>query len=181
MNGTELIKSNFHDRLIGLTITSDLKCDRYIMKVAKNTSKMIGSFYRSREYSSPSSIPYLNKSLTTEYCCHMWAICISRRSLSINYVQWWFISLAGSDLYATLQTLIAVMLLAFTSDIVNFIGDVQMNFNLSSLHFMFSNVRLDTLMTALNTLTSSKFLNPIANFTMQASSHELSNYGAHYR
>ena len=173
MNGTELIVSNFHD----LTITSDLKWVSYIMKVAKNASKMIGSFYRSREYLSSSSIPYLNKSPTMEYCCHMWAD-VSRHSLSSNdYIQRRLISLVGADLYATLQTLITVMLLAFLSDIVTFMGNVQMNFNLLSLHFVFSNVTRYSNACAKQT----HFLQiPITNFMMQASSHEPQNYGTHY-
>ena len=44
MNGTGLVESNSHDRLLGLTLTSGLKWDNYIFKVAKNASKMIGSF-----------------------------------------------------------------------------------------------------------------------------------------
>ena len=76
MNGTGLVESNSHDRLLGLTLTSGMKWDNYILKVAKDASKMIGSFYRSHKYLSPSSILYLYKSQippTMEYCCHVWA------------------------------------------------------------------------------------------------------------
>ena len=76
MNGVELAESNSHNRLLGLTLTSDLKWDTYIRKIAKNASRMIESLYRSKQYLSPSSILYLYKSQirpTMEYCCHIWA------------------------------------------------------------------------------------------------------------
>ena len=155
------------------------------MKVAKNASKMVGSFYRSRKYLSPSSILYLYKSQirsTMEYCCHVWTGASERSLSSLDSVQRRLLGLVGLDLYATLQPLlIAVMLLAFPSYIVTFMGNAQTNLTLLYLHFVFSNVRLATLMTVLNALTSSKLLMPTTNSTKQASSHEPPNCGTPYR
>ena len=83
MNSVELARSNSHNQLLGLTLTSELKWDTYISNIAKNASRMVGSLYCSKKYLSPSSIFYFYNSqirLTMEYCCHIWAGA-SQRSL----------------------------------------------------------------------------------------------------
>ena len=77
------------------------------MNVAKNGSKIVESFYRSRKYLSP-SILYLYKSQirpTMEYCCHVWTGASQRSLSSLDSVQRRLLGLIGPDLYATLQPL----------------------------------------------------------------------------
>ena len=108
MNGVDLVESDSHDRLLGLTLSSDLKWDTYIARIAKNASKMVGSFYRSRNFLSPSSILYLYKSQirpTMEYCCHLWAGASHRSLSALDSVQHRLKGLVGPDLYSTLQPL----------------------------------------------------------------------------
>ena len=62
MNGESLDEQQSLDRLLGLKFTSNLKWSSYIRDVAKDVSKMIGSFFRSRRYLTPQSILYLYKS-----------------------------------------------------------------------------------------------------------------------
>ena len=94
-----------HNRLLGLTFTSDHKWDTYISNIAKNASRMVGSLYRSKKYLLPSSILYLYKSQirpTMEYCCHIWAGASQRSLSSLDSVQRRLLGLIGSDLYSTL-------------------------------------------------------------------------------
>ena len=108
MNDVELEEKSCLDRLIGLKLTSDLKWNAYIVEVAKNVSKMIGSFYRSKKYLTPESILYLYKSQIRpkmEYCCHIWAG-YSSTSLSIlDRLQRRIKGLIGDELFSTLHTL----------------------------------------------------------------------------
>ena len=104
MNGVDLVESDSHDRLLGLKLTTDLKWDSYITRIAKNASKMVGSFYRSRKYLSPSSILYLYKSQirpTMEYCCHIWAGASQRSLSSLDSVQKRLLGLVGKNIIAS--------------------------------------------------------------------------------
>ena len=98
MNDVDLVESDSHDRLLGLKLTTYLKWDSYITWIAKNASKMVGSFYRSREYLSPSSILYLYKIQIRprmEYCCHIWAGASQRSNSSLDSVQRRLLELVG--------------------------------------------------------------------------------------
>ena len=59
MDGSSLSEAPCFDRLLGLEFTPDLRWNTYIRSVAKATGKMVGSFYRSRKYLTPSAMLYL--------------------------------------------------------------------------------------------------------------------------
>ena len=67
-------KSSF--RLLGLSFTSKLDWESYIISIAKDVSKNISAFLRSMTFLSPESVLYLYQSTIrpcVEYCCHVWA------------------------------------------------------------------------------------------------------------
>ena len=66
-------KSSF--KMLGLTFSSKLDWDSYIISIAKTASKKIGSLIRSMNFFSPEAALYLYKStirLYMEQCCHVW-------------------------------------------------------------------------------------------------------------
>ena len=68
-------KSSF--KMLGLTFSSKLDWDSYIISIAKIVSKKIGALIRSLKFLSPLVALYLCKSTIRpcmEYCCHVWAI-----------------------------------------------------------------------------------------------------------
>ena len=74
MNGSVEEKSSF--KMMGLTLSSKLDWDSYIISIAKTTSKKIGAVIHSMKFISPEITLYLSKStihLRMEYCCHIWA------------------------------------------------------------------------------------------------------------
>ena len=67
-------KSSF--KMLGLTFSSKLDYDSYIISVAKTASKKIGALICSTKFLSPENSLYLFKSTALpcmEYCCHVWA------------------------------------------------------------------------------------------------------------
>ena len=67
-------KSSF--KMLGLTFSSKLDWDSYIISIAKTASKRIGALIRSMKFLSPEVALYLYKSTIRpcmEYCCHVWA------------------------------------------------------------------------------------------------------------
>ena len=67
-------KSSF--KIVGLTYSSKLDWDCYIISIAKNASKKIGALIWSMEFLFPEVALYLYKSTRCrcmEYCCHVWA------------------------------------------------------------------------------------------------------------
>ena len=61
---------------MGLTFSSKLDWDSYIISIAKTASKKIGALIRSMKFLSPEVALYLYKSTIhpcMEYCCHVWA------------------------------------------------------------------------------------------------------------
>ena len=67
-------KSSF--KMLGLTFSSKLDWDSYIISIAKTASKKIGALIRSMKFLSPEVALYLYKSTIhpcMEYCCHIWA------------------------------------------------------------------------------------------------------------
>ena len=62
MDNKQLDESNILDKLLGLKITPNLMWGIYIQSIAKDAARMVGSFYRSRDFLSPAAIWYLNKS-----------------------------------------------------------------------------------------------------------------------
>ena len=67
-------------RMLGLTFSSKLNWDCYIIFISKTASKKIGALSRSMKFLSPEFALYLYKStilLCMEYCCHIWAGALS--------------------------------------------------------------------------------------------------------
>ena len=67
-------KSSF--KMLGLTLSSKLDWDSYIISIAKTASKKIGALIRSMKFLSPELALYLYKSTIRPcmvYCCHVWA------------------------------------------------------------------------------------------------------------
>ena len=63
-------------KMLGLTFSSKLDWDSYIVSIAKTASKKIGALIRSVKFLSPEVALYLYKSTIRpcmEYCCHVWA------------------------------------------------------------------------------------------------------------
>ena len=63
--------------MLGLTFSSKLDWDSYIISIAKTASKKIGALIRSMKFVSPEVALYLYKStihLCMKYCCHVWAV-----------------------------------------------------------------------------------------------------------
>ena len=108
MEGSKLVEAPCLERLLGLKFTPDLKWNAYILAVAADTGKMVGSFYRSRKYLTPSALLYLYKSQIRpkmEYCCHIWAGAAKTTLSSLDRVQRRLRRLVGDDLYGKLQPL----------------------------------------------------------------------------
>ena len=62
--------------MLGLTLSSKLDWDSYIISIAKTASKKIGAFIYSMKFLSPEVALYLFKSTICscmEYCCHVLA------------------------------------------------------------------------------------------------------------
>ena len=108
MDGVDLDESSCLDKLLGLKFSSDLKWNAYIASIAKDAARMVGSFYRSRKYLTPSALLYLYKSqirLKMEYCCHLWAGCSQHALSSLDKIQNRMRGLVGDELFASLQPL----------------------------------------------------------------------------
>ena len=75
MCGSVLVeKSSF--KMLGLTFSSKLDWDSYIISIAKTAFKKIGALIRSMKFLSLEVALYLYKSTIRpcmEYCCHVWA------------------------------------------------------------------------------------------------------------
>ena len=67
-------KSSF--KMLGLTFSSKLDWDSYIISITKTASKQIGTLIRSMKFLSAEVALYLYKSTIqpcVEFCCHIWA------------------------------------------------------------------------------------------------------------
>jgi len=62
MDGVDLEESPCLGKLLWLKFSSDLKVNAYVACVAKEASRMVVSFYRSRKYLTPYALLYLYKS-----------------------------------------------------------------------------------------------------------------------
>ena len=75
MDGSVLEEKSYF-KMLGLTFSSKLDWDSYIISIAKTASKKIGALIRSMKFLSPEVALYLYKSTIRpymEYCCHVWA------------------------------------------------------------------------------------------------------------
>ena len=71
MDETTLQEADCLERHLGLKFTPDLKWNSYILSVAKDVGKMVGSFFRRRKFLTPAAVHYLYKSQIRpkmEYC-----------------------------------------------------------------------------------------------------------------
>ena len=108
MDETTLQEAKCLERHLGLKFTPDLKWNSYILSVAKDVGKMVGSFFRTRKFLTPAAVHYLYKSQIRpkmEYCCHIWAG-LPKTSLScLDRVQRRLRRLIGDELFKSLQPL----------------------------------------------------------------------------
>ena len=75
MNGSFLEEKSFF-KMLGLTFSSKLGWDSYIISIAKTASKKTRALIRSMKLLSPEVVLYLYKFTIRpcmEYCCHVWA------------------------------------------------------------------------------------------------------------
>ena len=108
MDNSALDEAPCLDKLLGLKLTPDLKWNSYILSVAKETGKMVGSFFTSKKFLTPEAILYLYKSQIRpkmEYCCHIWAGASKSSLSSLDRVQHRLKCLVGINLFSTLQPL----------------------------------------------------------------------------
>ena len=73
MDGSVLEEKSFF-KMLGLTFSSRLDWDSYIISIAKTASKKIGALIRSIKILSPEFALYLYKSTIRpcmEHCCHV--------------------------------------------------------------------------------------------------------------
>ena len=108
MDETTLQEANCLERHLGLKFTPDLKWNSYILSVAKDVGKMVGSFFRTRKFLTPAAVHYLYKSQIRpkmEYCCHIWAGSPKTSLSCLDRVQRRLRRLIGDELFKSLQPL----------------------------------------------------------------------------
>ena len=74
--GGSILEEKPSFKMLGLTFSSKLDWDSYIISIAKTASKKIGALIRSMKFLSPEVALYLYKSTIRscmECCCHIWA------------------------------------------------------------------------------------------------------------
>ena len=74
MDGS-VLEEKLSFKMLGLTFSSKLYWDSYIVSIAKTSSKKIGFLIRFMKFLSPKVAQHLYKStirLCMEYCCHFW-------------------------------------------------------------------------------------------------------------
>ena len=92
-------------KTLGLTFSSKLDWNSYIIFIAKTASKKIGALVHSIKFLSPEAALYLYKSTIhpyMEYCCHVWAAAPSRYLELLDKLQ--------NRIYKTLGPSLAVCL-----------------------------------------------------------------------
>ena len=93
--------------MLGLTYSSKLDWDSYIISVAKTASKKIGALICSMKFLSEVAL-YLNKSTICpcmEYCCHVWAGAPSCYLELLDKLQKQICRTVGPSLAASLESL----------------------------------------------------------------------------
>ena len=99
-------KSSF--KMLGLTVSSKLDWDSYIISIAKTASKKIGALIRSMKFLFPEVALYLYKSTIRpcmEYCCHVWAGAPSCYLDLLDKLQKRICRIVGPSLAASLEPL----------------------------------------------------------------------------
>ena len=94
--------------MLGITFSSKLNWDSYIISIAKTASKKIGALIRSMKFLSPEVALYLYKSIIwpcTEYSCHVWTVAPSCYLNLLDKLQKWIWRTVGPSLAASLEPL----------------------------------------------------------------------------
>ena len=97
-------KSSF--KMLGLTFSSRLDWDSYIICIAKTASNKIGALIRSTKFLSPEVALYLYKSTICpcmEYCCSVWAGALSCYLELLDKLQKRICRIVGPSLAASLE------------------------------------------------------------------------------
>ena len=71
-----VLEENSSFKILGLTFSSKLDWDCYIISIAKTSSKKISAFIHSVKFLSPELALYICKptiQISMEYCCYVWA------------------------------------------------------------------------------------------------------------
>ena len=99
-------KSSF--KVLGLTFSSKLDWDSYIISIAKSAFKKIAALICSMKFISPGVALYFYKSTIwpcMEYCCHVWAGAPSCYLQLLGKPQKWICRTGGPSLAASHETL----------------------------------------------------------------------------
>ena len=99
-------KSSF--KMLGLTFSSKLDWDSFIISIAKTASKKIGALIHSMKFLSREVALYLYKSTIcpcVEYCCHVWASGPSCYLELLDKLQKWLCWTVSPSLAASLEPL----------------------------------------------------------------------------
>ena len=94
--------------MLGLTLSSKLDWDSYIISISKTTSKKIGVLIHSMKFLSPKVALYVYKSTIhpcLEYCCHVWADVPSCYLELLDKLQKQIYRTVGPSLTASLEPL----------------------------------------------------------------------------
>ncbi|CAE1275264.1 unnamed protein product [Acanthosepion pharaonis] len=97
-------------RLLGLTLSADLRWNKYIESIVSSTTRKVGSLCRASRFFSPESILQIYKSTIRpcmEYCCHIWPGSPSRavHLKVLDKIQRRICNVIGPDLASRLQSL----------------------------------------------------------------------------
>ena len=99
-------KSSF--KMLGLTFSSKLDWDSYIISITQTASNKIGGLICSMKFLSPKVALYLYKSTICpcmEYCCHVWADAPSCYLELLDKLQKQIRRIVGPSLAASLEPL----------------------------------------------------------------------------
>ena len=107
MDGSALDEKSYF-KMLGLTLSSKLDWDSYIISISKTTSKKIGVLIHSMKFLSPKVALYVYKSTIhpcMEYCCHVWADVPSCYLEFLDKLQKQIYRTVGPSLAASLEPL----------------------------------------------------------------------------
>ena len=110
-------------KMLGLTFSSKLDWDSYIISIAKAASKNIGALIHSMKFLSHEVALYLYKSTIhpcMEYCCHVWAGAPSCHLESLDKIRKRICRTVGPSLAASLEPFFEVGLLVILIDCMIF-------------------------------------------------------------
>ena len=106
--GGSILEERSLFKMLGLTFSSKLDWDSYIISIAKTASKKIGALIRSMQFLSPEVALYLYKSTIhpcMEYCCYIWAGAPSCYLDLLDKLQKRICRIVGPSLAASLEPL----------------------------------------------------------------------------